>query len=48
VIIDNESLARRKFVGVFRVGDARAFADAAATAFDARVEKRDDGFHLSQ
>jgi transmembrane sensor len=48
VVIDSEDLARKKFVGVFQVGDARAFVDAAATAFDAHVEKRDDGFHLTQ
>jgi transmembrane sensor len=48
VVIEGESLGRKTFVGVFRVGDARAFADAAAAAFDAHVEKKDDGFYLTE
>jgi transmembrane sensor len=47
VILDSNRLAERGFIGVFSVGDTRAFADAAATAFDAHVIERDDGLHLT-
>jgi transmembrane sensor len=46
VVLDSSRLADRAFVGVFRVGDARAFADAAAAAFGAHVVEKDDGLHL--
>jgi transmembrane sensor len=47
VVIDDPSLADKAFVGVFQVGDVRAFARAAATAFDAQVVQKDDGsIHL--
>jgi transmembrane sensor len=47
VVIDDPRLADRAFVGVFQVGDVRAFARAAATAFDAQVAQKDDGsIHL--
>ncbi|HEY6925808.1 MAG TPA: FecR domain-containing protein [Steroidobacteraceae bacterium] len=48
VVIDSPALAGKTFVGVFRVGDARAFADAAAAAFEAHVIEKDDGFHLTE
>jgi transmembrane sensor len=48
VVIDSDWLAQRAFVGVFRVGDARAFASAAAAAFDAHVDEQDDGLHLAE
>jgi transmembrane sensor len=47
VVIDDPDLAGKSFVGVFQVGDVRAFARAAATAFDAQVAQKDDGsIHL--
>jgi transmembrane sensor len=46
VVLDSAALADRGFVGVFRVGDSRAFADAAAAAFNAHVDEREDGLHL--
>jgi transmembrane sensor len=47
VVIDDPRLAGRAFVGVFQVGDVRAFARAAASAFDAPVAQKDDGsIHL--
>jgi transmembrane sensor len=48
VVIDDPELGRKSFVGVFRVGDSRAFAQAAATAFDARVDEEDGALHLRQ
>lgn len=39
VVIDSPRLAGQSFVGVFRTGDARAFAHAAAAAFNARVSE---------
>jgi transmembrane sensor len=46
VVIDDAALGRKSFVGVFRVGDTRAFAQAAATAFDAQVHEEDGTLHL--
>lgn len=46
VILDSAHLANQSFVGVFRTGDARAFVDAAAAAFSARVIEKEDGLHL--
>lgn len=47
VVIDDPALAKRAFVGVFQVGDVRAFARAAATAFDAQATQKEDGaIHL--
>lgn len=37
VVIDDPTLARAEFVGVFKLGDARAFANAAAQAFNGEV-----------
>jgi transmembrane sensor len=46
VVIDDPTLARAEFVGVFRIGDGRAFANAAAQAFNGVVVVRPDGLHL--
>ncbi len=46
VTIDDPTLARAEFVGVFRMGDGRAFAHAAAQAFNGEVVERADGLHL--
>jgi transmembrane sensor len=46
VFIDDPSLARAEFVGVFRIGDGRAFASAVAQAFNGEVVERDGGLHL--
>ncbi|WP_129791500.1 FecR domain-containing protein [Sphingosinicella sp. CPCC 101087] len=46
VVIDDPTLARAEFVGVFRIGDGRAFATAAAQAFNGAVVERDGGLHL--
>ena len=48
VIIDSDRLAQRAFVGVFRVGDAHAFVNAAAAAFGAQVNEKADGLHLAE
>ncbi|MDH5822280.1 FecR domain-containing protein [Luteimonas sp. RD2P54] len=41
-------LAAEHFVGVFRIGDTRAFARSAAATFDARVEERSDALVLTR
>lgn len=46
VTIDDPTLARAEFVGVFRIGDGRAFAHAAAQAFNGQVQERDGRLHL--
>jgi transmembrane sensor len=46
VVIDDPSLARAEFVGVFRIGDGRAFANAAAQAFNGVVVEQPDGLRL--
>lgn len=48
VVIDSPRLADKSFVGVFRTGDARAFAQAAAAAFDARVYEDAGRLHLTE
>ena len=48
VTIDDPTLARAEFVGVFRMGDGRAFAHAAAQAFNGEVVSREDGLHLQR
>lgn len=40
VVIDDPTLARAEFVGVFKLGDAQAFAGAAAQAFNGEVVRR--------
>lgn len=46
VTIDDPTLARAEFIGVFHIGDGRAFAQAAAQAFNGEVIAREDGLHL--
>ncbi|MDT9600311.1 FecR family protein [Sphingosinicella rhizophila] len=46
VVIDDPTLARAEFIGVFRLGDARAFANAAAYAFNGEVVERDGNLYL--
>jgi transmembrane sensor len=46
VIIDDPRLGQKTFVGVFRMGDSKAFADTAATAYDDRVIEQEDGLHI--
>lgn len=48
VVIDSPHLAAQSFVGVFRTGDARAFAHAAAAAFNASVYEEDGVLHLGE
>lgn len=48
VVIDDPGLAGKFFVGTFRAGDARAFAQAAAAAFDVQVREQDGKLHLGQ
>jgi transmembrane sensor len=48
VIIDDPTLARAEFIGVFRIGDARAFANGAAQAFNGEVLEGPDGLHLQR
>lgn len=48
VIIDDPALAGEAFVGVFRIGNARAFASAAAAAFDARISEGPNGISVSR
>jgi transmembrane sensor len=42
VVIDDPTLARAEFMGVFKLGDANAFAGAAAHAFNGEVIRRGD------
>ncbi|WP_447762889.1 FecR family protein [Sphingopyxis panaciterrae] len=42
VVIDDPTLARAEFMGVFKLGDAHAFAGAAAEAFNGEVIRRGD------
>jgi len=46
VRIDSTTLAEKSFVGVFRTGDARAFAYATAAAFGAEVREDGDVLHI--
>ncbi|HEY3521439.1 MAG TPA: FecR domain-containing protein, partial [Rhodanobacteraceae bacterium] len=48
VVIDDPTLARAEFVGVFHVGDSRGFANAAARAFNGQVSLSDGVFHVSR
>jgi transmembrane sensor len=48
VFVDDPTLARAEFVGTFRMGNAEAFARAAAAAFNAQIIERDDGLHLDR
>lgn len=40
IVIEDPTLARAEFIGIFKLGDARAFADAAAEAFNGEVVER--------
>ena len=42
VVIEDPTLARAEFMGVFKLGDAQAFAGAAAQAFNGEVVRRGD------
>jgi transmembrane sensor len=48
VVIDDDRLGERAFVGVFHVGNSRAFADSAAAAFDAKVTEEAGALHVSR
>jgi transmembrane sensor len=48
VVIDDPALAEKSFVGVFKIGDARGFVNAAAAAFDAQVREQDQTLHLAR
>ena len=47
VRIESERLAGKSFVGVFRTGDARGFAYAAAAAFNAHVREDADAVRIT-
>ena len=46
VIVDDPRVGQKTFVGVFRMGDSKAFADTAAAAYDDRVIEQEDGLHI--
>ncbi|HEY3814135.1 MAG TPA: FecR domain-containing protein [Caulobacteraceae bacterium] len=46
VIVDDPRLSQKTFVGVFRMGDSKAFADTAAAAYDDQVIEQEDGLHI--
>jgi transmembrane sensor len=48
VVLDAPWLAEKSFVGVFRTGDTRAFAHAAAAAYGVRVVERAGALHLTE
>lgn len=48
VVINDSSLGRAEFIGVFRVGDSRAFANAAAAAFNGEVSETPEAFVLAR
>lgn len=47
VFVDDEKLRQHAFVGVFRIGESKAFADSAAAAYDARVVEEGGAYHLT-
>ena len=47
IVIEDPALAQRTFVGAFEIGDSRAFANAAASAFDARVTEENGALRLA-
>jgi transmembrane sensor len=47
VVIDDPKLAGKTFVGVFRLGDSKAFANTAAAAYDDKVVEADDALHIA-
>jgi transmembrane sensor len=48
VVINDPSLGRAEFMGVFHIGDSRAFARAAAAAFNGEVHETPDAYILSR
>lgn len=48
VVINDPTLGRAEFMGVFHVGDSRAFAEAAATAFNGEVTEVDGKYILAR
>lgn len=48
VVINDASLGRAEFMGVFRVGDSRAFANAAAAAFNGEVSETPEAYVLAR
>jgi transmembrane sensor len=46
VVIDDPTLARAEFMGVFKIGDSRGFATAAARAFNADVVQQGQELRL--
>lgn len=42
VVIEDPTLARAEFMGIFKLGDAQAFAGAAAKAFNGEIVRRGD------
>jgi transmembrane sensor len=47
IVVDDEKLGQHAFVGVFRIGESKAFADSAAAAFDAKVVEEGGAYHLT-
>jgi len=48
VVIEDPTLARAEFMGVFKLGDAETFAGAAAQAFNGEVVRRGDELVLTR
>ncbi len=48
VVLDAPWLGEKSFVGVFRIGDTRAFARAAAAAYGVRVVEEGGALHLME
>lgn len=48
VVINDLSLGRAEFMGVFHVGDSRAFARGAAAAFNGEVTETPEAFVLAR
>lgn len=46
IVIEDPTLARAEFMGVFKLGDANTFAQAAAGAFNGEVIRRGNELHL--
>jgi transmembrane sensor len=48
VIIEDPEIATKSFVGVFRIGDSRAFAHAAAAAFNTQIREENGALHIER
>ncbi len=48
VVIDDAAIGTKSFVGVFRIGDSRAFAHAAAAAFNAQIREEEGALHIER